>query len=225
MLRPYANPIPIPIPIPNPKSQISNPKSQIMASTFPPFPLPNRIIGICQIIGYACIIAFILNMLLLLLPPQFQDTAWRTNFLQQFSDRSIILLFGCGLVMAGIWDNPPRQRQLSLVCLFLGGIYLITCLLVVRDTIALRQLSIVNIDAQEAQVQTQLQEAQSKSTDGKPLTPEEIKRATKELSEQVATAKQNAQTTVIKTGINILINLTVVGLGLIGLGRFGLKAR
>ncbi|MBD2001074.1 hypothetical protein H6G00_31510 [Leptolyngbya sp. FACHB-541] len=187
---------------------------------------PERTRGICQIVGLVCLFGFGLNMLVLFLPPQIGDAAWRIGFLQQFGDRSLVLLIGAALTITGSLDSRRWLRQLSLFCLFLGGIYLITCLLVVKDTLSLRQVALNNISAQETQVQNEIRNAQSNPAAlGENITLEDLQQASQTLSGQATIAKQAAQTTVLKTGITNVINLVAVGLGLIGLGRYGLSTR
>ena len=189
-------------------------------------PRSDRMMGICQIVGAVCLFGFALNMLVLFLPPQLGDATWRLGFLQQFGDRSLVMLLGAGLTLAGSLNNRGWLRQLSLFFLFLGGIYLITCLLVVKDTLSLRQQALNNIGAQETQVQNRIRDAQSNpSSLGENITAEDLQQASQTLSSQATTAKQNAQTTVLKTGITSIINLVAIGLGLVGLGRYGLSSR
>jgi len=202
-----------------------------MASASTPAPMsgaarPDRMMGICQIVGFVCLFGFALNMLVLFLPPQIRDAAWRVGFLQQFGDRSLVLLIGAALTIAGSFESRRWQRQFSLLCLFLGGIYLITSLLVIRDTLSLRQQAVNTISTQETQVQNQIRNAQANPAAlGQNVTAEDLQRASQTLSGQATIAKQNAQTTVLKTGITSVINLIAIGLGLVGLGRFGLSAR
>ncbi|MEP0911425.1 hypothetical protein NDI45_10895 [Leptolyngbya sp. GB1-A1] len=187
---------------------------------------PDRMMGICQIVGFVCLFGFALNMLVLFLPPQLGDAGWRVGFLQQFGDRSLVLLIGAALTIAGSFDSRRWLKQFSLFCLFLGGIYLITCLLVVKDTLSLRQLAVNNISAQETQVQNQIRSAQSNPAAlGQNITPEDLQRASQNLSGQATIAKQNAQTNVLKTGITSIINLITIGIGLVGLGKYGLSVR
>ena len=189
-------------------------------------PRSDRMMGICQIVGAVCLFGFALNMLVLFLPPQLGDATWRLGFLQQFGDRSLVLLLGAALTIAGSLNSRRWLRQLSLFFLFLGGIYLITCLLVVKDTLSLRQQALNNIGAQETQVQNRIRDAQSNpSSLGENITAEDLQQASQTLSSQATTAKQNAQTTVLKTGITSIINLVAIGLGLVGLGRYGLSSR
>jgi propanediol dehydratase small subunit len=99
-------------------------------------------------------------------------------------------------------------------------------LLVVKDTLSLRQLALSNINAQETQVQNEIRNAQSDpSALGENITLEDLQRASQTLSGQATVAKQAAQTTVLKTGITSVINLVAIGLGLIALGRYGMSTR
>lgn len=187
---------------------------------------PDPRLGVCQIVGLVCIFGFLLNILVLLLPPQFGNPTWRAAFLQTFSDRSLVFLFGAALLMISSLNSQRPPRLFSLFCLFLGGLFLVTCVLAVSDTLTLRQQALTNINAQENQIQTQIRNAQSNpAAVGKNITAEDLERASKTLAGQATQIKQNAQTTVLKTGVTSIVNLVVVGLGLIGLGRYGLSTR
>jgi predicted PurR-regulated permease PerM len=165
-------------------------------------------------------------MLILALPPQLGSSEWRLGFVQQFSDRSIILLFGSALVLFGSLDKRKFLRQFSTFCLFTGVLFFLLCILAVADSTSLQRQAITTISTQESQLQTQIRDAQSNpSAIREDLTAEDLTRASQLLTQQADTLKQNAKTTVFKTAASSVGNLLVVGAGLVGIGRYGLAMR
>ena len=67
------------------------------------------------------------------------------NLLQQMGDRSIVLLIGIGLLIYSAWENQNLRKPLGLLALGLGTLFLLICLLVVRDSFSLRSQAIDNI--------------------------------------------------------------------------------
>ncbi len=182
--------------------------------------------GICQIVGFVCLSGFIIDMLVLALPPQLGNVQWRIGIVQQMSDRSIILLLGAALLLFGNIENRRLLKRLSTFCLVTGVVFLLSCLLVVADGLKLQQQAVGNISTQASQLQTQIQSAQSNpSAVGENVTAEDLRRASQLLTTQADTLKQNAKTTVLKTGVASIGNLVIVGLGLVSLGRYGMRLR
>lgn len=180
--------------------------------------------GIAQIVGLVCIAGFVLNMLILLLPPQIGSIEWRIGFLQQFGDRSLVFCLGAALIIFGSVGSRRRLRQFSTFCFAMGIVFVLSCFLVISDTLSLQQQATTAIDTQASQLQTQLRNAQSNPTSlGANVKLEDIKRVADQLTAQTSVAKQNAKRTVIKTGASSVSNLAVVGLGLLGLGRIGMQ--
>jgi len=66
--------------------------------------------------------------------------------LQQLGDRAVILLFGIALVMYGIINFRIWRRRLALSCLVLGVIFILSCILVIRDTLAFQQQALTTIN-------------------------------------------------------------------------------
>jgi predicted PurR-regulated permease PerM len=181
--------------------------------------------GICQIVGYVCLTGFILDMVILALPPNLGSTEWRVGLIQQFADRSIIFLFGMALVIFGSQANRARLKFFSRASMMIGLIFFLLCLLSVADAIKLQQQTVTTIDTQESQLQTQIRNVQGNPGGlGDTVTPEDLKRASELLTQQASTLKQNAANTVIKTGASSIGNLLIVGVGLIGLGRHGMTS-
>lgn len=182
--------------------------------------------GICQIVGLVCIAGFFADMLILGLPPQPGNLEWRISILQQFADRSIILLFGTALILFGNLNKRRALKQFSRFCLLGGVVFFLLCLLTIADSITLQQKTLTTISTQESQLQTQIRNVKENSSSaGKNITAEDLKKASQLLANQANSLKQNAKTSVLKTGATSVSNLIIVGLGLIGLGRYGMSLR
>lgn len=178
---------------------------------------------LCRIVGIACLAGFVVDLLILALPPALGNPEWRTGFLQQMSDRSIILLFGAALTIYGNLEARALRKQLGIVCLSIGVIYLLSCVLVIRDGLDLNDLAAKNIATQAAQVQTQIQTAKNDPKAAPNLTPEQLQQAAQTVDTRAVTLKQNAKTGILKTAIAIVGNLVVIGIALISLGRYGMR--
>jgi len=182
--------------------------------------------GIAQIVGLACLAGFLIDMLVLLLPPEIRSVEWRAGVMQQFSDRSIILLIGAALTLFGSLDNRRWLKNLSLLCLFTGVLCFFLSLLVIADSITLQQKAVSTIGTQSAQVQSQIDKAQENpSALGANVTPENLQRAEGQLKAQAKALTSNAKQSVLKLGVSSVGNLLVVGLGLVSLGRYGARLR
>ncbi len=182
--------------------------------------------GIAQIVGIACLTGFIVDMAVLMLPPQLGSVEWRFGIMQQLSDRSIILLIGAALTLFGSLENRRWLKNLSLTCLLTGVLYIFLSLLVVADGITLQQKAVSTISTQSAQVQAQIDKAQSDpGALGANLTPEVLQKAEGQLKAQTTSLTSNAKKSVLKLGVSSVGNLIIVGLGLVSLGRYGAKLR
>lgn len=179
--------------------------------------------ALCQIVGLACIAGFLIDLLVLTFPPAFGSLEWRLGFMQQMSDRSIILLFGLALMIYGILEHRHWRKRLALFCLVLGLLFQLSCILVIRDGITLQQQAMSTINNQAAQIQSKIQDSQSKPDITAKVTPEQLQQASRQVATQAANIKENAKTGIVKTGISSVGNLVVVGLALISLGRYGAR--
>lgn len=193
-------------------------------STSPSFASPYGVRSICHIVGLACLAGFVIDLIALGFPPDPFSLEWRIDFLQQVGDRSIILLFAAALLMLGSLDSRRGLRQLGLLCLLTGIVFHLSCILVIRDNVLLQQRTVRNISTQAAELQTQIKQAEANPGSAQ-ITLDELKQAAQLVDQQASTLKQNTQTTIVKSSIASLGNLIVVGLGLIGLGRYGLRVR
>ncbi len=179
--------------------------------------------SICLIVGLTCLAGFGLDFLALALPPNLLELQWRLTLLQQTGDRSIILLFGAALTLYAVLGNRRLLKQLAFGCLIAGIIFHLSCILLIQDSITLKNQAVRNISDQVAQVQTRAQEAQENPDLASNVTPEQIEQAYQQIVTQAESLKQNTQLSITKAAIVSLGNLLIVGLGLISLGRFGLK--
>lgn len=180
---------------------------------------------LCRIVGIACIAGFLLDMLILALPPSLGSAEWRVGFLQQMGDRSIILLFGASLLTYGSLEARQFRKQLALTSLILGVVFLLSCVAVVRDSMALHSTAVKNINTQASQIQNQIETAKGNPNAAGKVTPEQLQQASKLIDTKAVSLKQGAQTGVFKTGTAIVGNLVVVGVALISLGRYGMHPR
>jgi len=178
---------------------------------------------LCRIVGIACLVGFVVDILILALPPALGNPEWRTGFLQQMSDRSIVLLFGSALTIYGSLELRALRKQLGVACLAIGVIYLLSCVLVIRDGLKLNDLAVKNITDQAAQVQTQIETAKNDPTAAPNVTSEQLQQASQLVDTRAVTLKQNAKTGIMKTSISIVGNLVVIGIALISLGRYSMR--
>lgn len=185
----------------------------------------NSVIGknICFVVGLTCIAGFIVDLLIIATPPNPFVLEWRAGFFQQASERSIILFFGIALLLYSICQNRRWRRSLSLFCLATGVAFLLSSILVIRDTLTLKDQAFKNIGTQEEQVQSQISAAQEGGELPPNVSLEQLQQASQEITNRAQQAKQSTSRSVTKAGMSSLGNLVVVGIGLIGLGRVGMN--
>ncbi len=180
--------------------------------------------NVCRIIGFVCIFGFLFDIILLGLPPQ-SSIEWRIGFVQEFANRSIIFLFGMALVVFGsIGRNKSRVKLISKLSMGIGIFFFLLCFLSVVDSIKMSKQATTNISAQESQIQTQIREAKANPA-GLPenVALDDLEQFSRQLTQQADSLKKNTKRTVFKTGISNIGNLFIVGVGLLGLGRSGMK--
>ncbi len=177
---------------------------------------------LCLIVGLVCLAGFAVDMLAIGMPPNPFDLPWRINFLQQMGDRSIILLFGSALLLYSLLGNRRLSRSLSLILLGVGVAFVLSSVLVIRDSLTLRDQTLNNISAQEQQIQTQIEDSRGNPELPPEVTTEQLNEAAQQISTQADQLKQNTRNGITKAGLASIGNLIVVGMGLLGLGRFGL---
>lgn len=198
-----------------------------MSQSIPDYgPPPSAGKNICLIVGFTCLFGFIIDTLVLSTPIEPFALQWRINVLQQLGDRSIVLLFAVALLMYAFFDQRRLKRPLGFVCLALGVAFMLSCVLVIRDSLILQSETLQNISNQEQQAQSQIKEAQDGNVNlPESVTTEQLRQASQQLSSQASTLKQNARQGITKAGVASMGNLIAVGLGMIGLGRLGIKRK
>lgn len=180
--------------------------------------------NICLIVGLTCLLGFFIDTLVLGTPPNPLSLEWRVNLLQQMGDRSIVLLFAVALLMYAFFDQRKLKRSLGFVCLVLGIAFMLSCILVIRDSLILQNETLRNISNQERYAQSQIEEARSGDVElPSQVTAEQLQQASQQLANQASTLKQNARQGITKAGVASMGNLIAVGLGMLGLGRLGIK--
>ncbi|NJM47022.1 MAG: hypothetical protein HC860_13405 [Alkalinema sp. RU_4_3] len=179
--------------------------------------------GIFSIVGIACIVGFAIDILIAALPMNPGALEWRVGFLRQLSDRSVVPMIGLGFLMFACMDARALRKQLGYVGMAAGVICLMLGVLAIRDGVTLQNETLKTINGRAAQVQQQIQEAQSKPPAGAKITPQDVEQAMKQIEERSQTMQSNAKGNILKTGANSVGNLVVVGLALIGLGRYGVR--
>lgn len=195
-------------------------------STAPSKTVGNNVYGvknIARIVGLVCIVGFFFDIFVLGLPPQ-SGSEWRIGFIQEFANRSIILLFGLALFMYGnVGSGRSRLRFASRLSMILGVVFFLLCMLSVVDSIRLSQQTVSNISTQESQLQSQLEQAQA-NPDSLPENVDlnALDQVSQQLTQRADTLRSSTKRTIFKTGVSNIGNLVIVGAGLLGLGRCGM---
>ena len=180
----------------------------------------------CRIVGIVCLIGFAIDLLVLALPPNPLVLEWRVGFLQQVSDRSLILPIGAALTLYGYVESRRQLQQISLLSLLVGVLLTLSCLLAVRDVSSLQQQSVLTINDQAAKIQTQIQQAKDNPTNlPKNITIDQLTQASQQISGQAETLRQSAKLGGVRTGVASVGNLLIAGLGLVAIGRYGVRLR
>lgn len=180
--------------------------------------------NVCRTIGLVCIFGFLFDILILGLPPQ-SGIEWRIGFIQEFANRSIIFLFGMALFVFGsVGRSKSKVKLISKLSMGIGVFFFLLCFLSVVDSIRMSKQATTTISAQESQIQTQIREAKANPA-GLPenVALDDLEQYSRQLTQQANMLKKNTKRTVFKTGISNIGNLFIVGVGLIGLGRSGMK--
>lgn len=176
---------------------------------------------IARIVGFTCLFGFLADMIALTFPLG-AGAAWRVGLLQQMGDRSIVLLFGLALVIFSFWEIPQLRKPFSYLSLAVGVIFLLTCILVIRDGLVLQSRAVEQINQEAQTLQTQVEEGRSNPEISANVSPEEFSQALATIETQAETLTQNAKTTLTKTSLASTSNFVVMGIGLLGLGRVGI---
>jgi hypothetical protein len=191
---------------------------KIVGSSFTDSPRAKKL---CRIVGFACLIAFAVDFFVIVLPPNFGVAQWRLSSLQQVGDRSIVVLFGLALLIYGA-ERRKMLRSLALMCFTIGIMFLLSCAVVAQDSLALQRQANERISAQVSQLNSRLQAIQENPAAAEKVSPEQLEQAAQRVNAQAESAKQNASSSILKSGILSVGNLAVIGVTLLILGRYGL---
>lgn len=176
------------------------------------------------IVGLACIVGFIANLLAIAVPPNPMALEWRIGIMQQVSGRSILLFLGLGMVAYSSFGRQALSRYLGLVCLGVGIFYLLSGVIVIRDGLVLQNQALDTIESEATEIRSQLQTAQANPNLPSEITPQRIDEALLQLDTQAEALIQNARGTTTKSMMSMLSTQIVIGLGLLGLGRFSIRS-
>jgi hypothetical protein len=185
-------------------------------------PASNGARSLISIVGMACLAGFCIDILMLALPPNPGALEWRVTFLQQLGDRAIILLFGMALMMFSVLTVRSVRRNFALASLTIGAALLLSCVLVIRDGFVLQNQALTNITTRATQAQEQI--AAAKLNPPKDVDMAKLDQLEGQLKQQAETLQANTKTGVLKTATRSVGNLAVIGMALIGIGRFGLRS-
>lgn len=184
-------------------------------------PLSSR--NIFLVIGLACIAAFAMNLLAFAIPPDPMALEWRIAFMQQVSGRAILLFLGAAMVTYGCLVRRTLSRYLALACLLVGVLFLLSGVIVIRDGLVLQNQGLDTIKSQATELRSQLQTAQASPNLPAEVTPERIKEALAQVEGQAEALSNNTRNSTTKAMVSVLGTQIVIGLGFLGLGRFGIK--
>jgi hypothetical protein len=179
--------------------------------------------SVFQIIGWACLAGFVIDMLVITLPPSL-SLDWRIMVLEQLSNRVVVLMLGTGFVISSL-ENRRWLKWFSQGALLFGVVLILSCLLVIYNGINLQNRTLTNINTQATQLQNQIQQAQQTPPKDLKLNLEELQKVAKQVDVQAGNLRQDTQTKVMKSSISSAGNLLVAGLGMVSLGRFGMYLR
>lgn len=173
-----------------------------------PSPLAARILAIA---GVVLVLSVLLDSIVLMVPPQFQERQWLLSVIAGIVDRGIVALVGLSLLFAAFWINDrvgaapgrrptwqnPRFWTLALASFF-GLIFLILMPLQLNGIRLLNAQAVSNIEEQAASAQEQLDaqvEQQSQQLRALLDNPEQVEQlvASGQIPEQLATQLETLQ--------------------------------
>ncbi|MEO0648582.1 MAG: hypothetical protein AAFZ17_20910 [Cyanobacteria bacterium J06650_10] len=179
--------------------------------------------NICLVVGLACLIGFLVDVLVIGLPPNLFSLEWRVNFCQQLGDRSILFLAGVALLLYSLFLERELTKKLARVCLILGVVYILSSVVVIHDVITLREQTFRELAVQKQELQSTIKASQEAGQLPDNITERDAQQASKSISDRAEVIRRDAGRDIIKVGVASIGNLFAVGLGLIGLSRIGLK--
>lgn len=191
-----------------------------------PMPLPAQRMLLSQklavIVSGICLIGFIIDIVVIGLPPNPLSPQWRLNFLQQVAERSFLLFVGSVLLFYSKLEGRLQQlRIISITCLVVGLLLGLSSLMVIKDNFTLQQRAIASIDTQATELRNRIVQGREDRTLSQKIDPDAFTAALGRVDSQAANLKQETQTGAMKTLLSSAGNLLLVGGGLVGVGRLG----
>jgi hypothetical protein len=180
--------------------------------------------SIARIIGLVCLIGFAVDILAAALPPRVDNLQWRIAVIEQIANRGIVVLMGAGLLLISL-ETRRSIKRLAQTTMVAGVLALVLSGLVIFNSMALQGQSQASINSRAAQLQAQLEQAQTDPKLAEQLKASKLPELQRQIQDQASALKQQAETGVLKSGLSALGNLLVTGAGLIYLGRFGMTLR
>ena len=178
---------------------------------------------ICLIVSFTCLAGFIIDILVIGLPPNPFAPQWRLNFLQQVSERSLLLFIGVVLlVFSQLEHRIQGLRVLSISCIFLGILFGLSGLLVIEDNLALQRQAEENINTQATELRSRIVQGRDDEKLRQQIAPEAFTEALRSVQTQTESLQQETKTGAMKTLISSAGNLFLVAVGLLGVARIGL---
>jgi hypothetical protein len=171
------------------------------------------------IMAMACIAGFLIDLTAVVFPLSVLSAQWRLEVFRFAGDRSIVLLIGMALLLLCLQYSRFLKRVFSRLCLLLGVAYLLTSIVVFRDTIAVRDDSTRNIDLRAEQAVQQIKSAEAPSLDAPQISSEQLQQVTQQIFQQAQGMKSNATQQLLKTLFMTVGNLLVAGMVLIAMSR------
>ncbi|MBE9155748.1 hypothetical protein IQ265_02720 [Nodosilinea sp. LEGE 06152] len=175
------------------------------------------------VIGLACVAGFVANLLASAVPLDPMALEWRIGFTQQVSGRGILFFLGLAMLVHSSLERPALARLLALVCLVVGILFTLSGVIVIRDGLVLQNQAVRNIESEATEIRSQLLTAQDNPNLPAEVTPERIEEALVQVETQAQALLENARGQTTKSMMSMLSTQVVVGVGLMALGRFGLK--
>jgi hypothetical protein len=179
--------------------------------------------NVFSIIGWAALAGFAIDMLVVALPPS-GALEWRITVLEQLANRAVVLMLGTGFVISSL-ESRRWLKTISQAAMLTGVALLLSCMLVIYNSITFQNIALTNINSQATQLQDRIQSAQKNPPKDLNISMDELQKAAKQVDAEAANLKQGAQTRVMKAGITSAGNLLIAGIGMVSLGRFGLFLR
>lgn len=176
------------------------------------------------ILGLACITGFVLNIVAAAVPPDPMALEWRTSFMQQISGRGILLFLGLAMLTYSLLDWSAILRLVALATLITGLFFVLSGVLVIRDSLVVQEQTLGNIEREVTEIRSQLETAQASPNLPEGVTPAQINQALVQLSAQAEELTQNARSTTTKAMMSVLSTQVVLGVGMLALGRFSVRA-